>query len=328
MKPILRWTLIVLGVLVILASITIYLVIINLNDIVRRGVEIGGTYALGVETTLQEVDLRPLRGSIALKGLRVANPEGFSDDHFMLLQNISINADINTLTTNDILIYDLTIDGLDVNLEIRDDQNNYDVILANLKKLKGDQTAEDQSEPAPPAPEESPKRTLAANTITIQNLEADADVKLGGSQQRTVHVKVPPIELKDFRTDEGKGPVVSQLSGVITRVVLTAIAKQGHELLPAAALGTLEEGLGALGDVSVFTIKGVGTVGKGVLNLGKDAVEGAGKVGKDAVEGVGNMGKGAVKGVGDVGKGIGNLITGKKKEKPEQEQNDDTPNEE
>ena len=47
------------------------------NKVARVAVEKGGTYALGVQTTLNDASIGVLSGRFGMSGLRVANAQGF-----------------------------------------------------------------------------------------------------------------------------------------------------------------------------------------------------------------------------------------------------------
>ena len=76
------WLVIILVVLLAAGLIAAFFYI---DSIAKQAVERGGTYALGVNTTLRKADVEVFSGAVTLNGLRVANPEGFAADHFLRL---------------------------------------------------------------------------------------------------------------------------------------------------------------------------------------------------------------------------------------------------
>lgn len=65
------------AVVVLLVVVVVALFLFS-EGILRKGIEVAGTGALGVETKLQKVDLSLLGGSFAMNGLSIGNPKGFS----------------------------------------------------------------------------------------------------------------------------------------------------------------------------------------------------------------------------------------------------------
>ncbi|WP_428387720.1 AsmA family protein [Mucisphaera sp.] len=292
MKPAIRWTLGIVAGIFGLIVIALLILFFNLNTALKHAVEQGGTYALGVETTIDSVNLDIFAGELTLTNLNVANPEGFSEKPFMNLQHAQVKVDTSTLTSDLVQVGLLAIDGFDVSLEIRDEQNNYDVILANLERFSSGDTAQ---------PAEPSTQAIAVDKIDIRNVKADADVKLTGSQQRTVQVNLPPIVLTDFRSDADQGPMIGQLTGVITRAILSAVLRQGADLLPAIALGSLEEGLDSVGDASKAAVKGLGDAGKAAVQEVLSGGEGA----RGTLDNIGDNLENAGR---DVGNAVGNLF--------------------
>ena len=71
-----RRTLWIIAAVAVAAPIVVILVVLlKLDAIVRKGVEVGGSSLLHVRTQLQGASVSLLGGKVSLKGLDVANPE-------------------------------------------------------------------------------------------------------------------------------------------------------------------------------------------------------------------------------------------------------------
>jgi hypothetical protein len=62
----------------ILAVLVLLLVVawLSLDYIAKAGIEAGGTYAMGVKTTVDSVNLGLISGQAKVNGLTIGNPEG------------------------------------------------------------------------------------------------------------------------------------------------------------------------------------------------------------------------------------------------------------
>lgn len=75
-------------VLVLVIGFVVY-VMMNLNSLVKDGIETIGPEVLGVAVTVDSVDLALLEGRGSLSGLRIANPEGYDTPYAFELDQVS-----------------------------------------------------------------------------------------------------------------------------------------------------------------------------------------------------------------------------------------------
>ena len=79
MKKLLR-ILIVLVVLVVVAAVV---AVFAIDSLAKSGLETAASYALDVDTTVEDLSLSLIGGRLEMDGLRIANPPGFSSEHLM-----------------------------------------------------------------------------------------------------------------------------------------------------------------------------------------------------------------------------------------------------
>jgi hypothetical protein len=283
------------GVLILIIAGVIIL-ILSINHVARRGVEAGGSYALGVPTTLKGATIGILGGTVQLNGLHVANAPGFPNDHFLTLGDAKVAVKLNTLMSDTIYIPELTLDTIDVALEKNQGKANYDVILGNLQKLSG--PPDTTKPPQPPAPKEAGKK-LVIHQLTIRKVNVHADlIGAPGVLGKVTKVNVPIGEIK--LTDVGgggqggvggSGVTIGELSGLVVQAVLSAAVETGG--LPGEFVGDLKGHISKLGDLAGGAGKLVATqAGATVKVLGEQAGKIGEQVGGSVKEGVGKLGEG------------------------------------
>jgi hypothetical protein len=227
----------VVALVVVVAAGVVYL---TLNGIVRFGVERGGTIALGVETEVDSVDVRPLRGRFGLSGLSVANPEGFRSTHFLKLDEGNVRVAVGTLRSDELVMTLVSLSGIELSLEGGTKGTNYGAILDNLAQL-GEGGATGEAEPG--------GQTLRIRELVIEDVSAHAEMNIGGRVTK-VDLRIPDVRLKNLSSSSSAGGIGAQMAGVITTALLRAVAKEGSGL-PAG----LERGLrGGLGNVSDYAV--------------------------------------------------------------------------
>ena len=123
----------VLLVLLVLATIAVALYI---DTIAKTAIERGATYALGVKTTLGSADVGLLSGTFSMGDLTVANPAGFKSPYFTHLGEGDVKVALKTLRQETVELPTLTLTNLDIHLEKKEGEANYDVILENLSRFE------------------------------------------------------------------------------------------------------------------------------------------------------------------------------------------------
>ena len=261
MKKLLVRLVLAVVVLVVVAGVVGYL---WLDTIAKEAVQRGGTYAMGVDTTVDKVSLRPFAGQLQMQGLNVANPKGFNGAHLMQTGTFELELVPSSLMDKTIVLKKFELDGLDMYIDQQMPRSNISVIMDNLKKL-GDEKPKDQK------PSEG--KNYRVDLITIRNVVAHVKVLVGPE----LTIKIPEIQLKNVTGDNAAGVALPVLVARILPAIVAAVLESGKGVLPP------ELALALRGDVSALTaqlggqaqqmVKGVqGEIGKTVGSvLGKDA---------------------------------------------------------
>jgi hypothetical protein len=274
--------------LVILLAIAAAVAFAYVDRIAKEGIERGGTYALGVQTTVGGADVGILGGTFGMNDLKVANVAGFPASHFLTLGDASVAVSLNTLRENTVVLPHLKLDEIDVHLEKKDGATNYNTILENLKKV----SSGGEDKPAPqPAPGEEKK--FIVNDLSITKVTVHVDLMEAGSAGaaivplQKITIPIQEIKLQNVgKTGEGvagSGVTISQLTNIIVQAVIAAAVENGGGVIPGEILNDLKGKLASLGDLSKLDVKVLGDVKATVEELGKSA-EDVKKKAEEAVE--------------------------------------------
>jgi hypothetical protein len=282
----------ILAVLIVLLVIAGVVAFLMLDTLAASAIRKGGTYALGVETTVDGVDLH-LGSEVqaGLSGLAVKNPEGFDAEHFLRLQSGSLRFPASGLFADLVTVPELALTGIEVDLQRKGGQTNYGVLLDNLAKLGGG-----GQEPAPEQVPPGGGKRFRIDRIVLKDIKADIDLlPLGGvvggvaGDATRVSVAIPQIEIEDVGSDMS----TAQIFSLVIRTLLTAVVQNAGGLLPADMLQELSARLGELGKVP-FQLSG------DVTKLGTEALESGVKQVGEELEKVGGAAGEAIKGVGGI----------------------------
>ncbi len=228
MKKLLFRLVLAVVVLVLVAGIVGYL---WLDTIAKEAVQRGGTYAMGVETTVDTVSLQPFGGRMQMDKLKVANPKGFNGPHLMESGKFDVQVDPGSLMGDTVVVNKFELDGLDLYIDQQMPKSNISVIMDNLKKLGGDE---------PEDKEASEGTKFKVDVITIRNVVAHVKVLIGPE----VTIKIPEIQMKNVTGDNAAGVALPVLVARILPAVLAAVLESGKGILPADLANILQ------GDVS------------------------------------------------------------------------------
>jgi hypothetical protein len=70
------------------------------GHLLKAGIEIGGTKALGVAVKVSDAQLSILKGVITIKNLVVKNPPGYANKELLILGRGVIGVDVRTLLSD------------------------------------------------------------------------------------------------------------------------------------------------------------------------------------------------------------------------------------
>lgn len=211
-------------VLVIVALAAAYFV---RNQLVKKAVEEGSEYALGVETNLSSASLNIGGGSLRLNRLEIRNPEGFEAKNFMTLRRGIIDVDAGSVLDEEVRIDSLIIEGVNLELEQIDRKGNYKVLLDHIKQLNMSSSGESQK--------------FRIGLIALRDIEVTGSLSLLGKKNEKTF-KIDNISLRNIGS--GKGATISQVTATIVKTLISRALAAGSGQLPGgfgANLGELKE---------------------------------------------------------------------------------------
>ncbi len=289
MKKLLKIVAALTAVFIVLITGLVFVFSFSIDSAAKTVIEEGGTYALGVETTLDSADVQILKGAFSMKGLTVANPEGF-DAEFVTLGNGHVEVDYESLQSDVVELPLLTISDLNMTLYKNKDGANYKIILENLKKLQSD----NEGEVDPPSGDE---KKMVIRKLLIENIKVDLELLPLGGNLAKANIPIERIELQNVGS--GGDPIdVGQLIAIVIKSTLKAVAENAGNLPGdfANMLGDLSIDLDQLGAIGEEGAKILVDAGEGLKDIGGDLSEEA----KKATEGLEDLGKDLSDNVKDV----------------------------
>jgi hypothetical protein len=200
--------------LALLAVVVITLIIIGvfMDRIVKRAVEIYGPQMTQTSVTVDTVHLSLLTGSAKVKGLVVGNPRGYASPQSIAVGTIAVGINPATVFSKKVVFRSIRVESPEITFEGGLGGNNLGQILDNVDSSS--KNGGTLSTNAAAQPESEKKFEVDDVTITGTKVQV---VLTGVSEQQTI--SLPDIHLTDLGAND-EGITASDL----TRRILSAIS--------------------------------------------------------------------------------------------------------
>ena len=259
----------------------------------------------GTPFKVAKIHINPFTGSLRVKDFHLGNPQGYDVEDAVSVQEF--NVDVAPLSLLGSKIHVKNIDIIDpyVSYIGNNGTNNFDAILANVKKNLDIKEKDDADEA---------KKEKDGKKIVIDRFHIEG-VKFKMGIMPTIPIPVP-ITLTDLGKEDSEnkkadGLTMKEMGTVISSKISGALSKAGGGVMNLFS-GDAAKGLGdAAKSVGDGASKAAGTVTDAVKNVGSGAADAAGK----AVDMAGDAAKSVGEGAKNLLKGAGNLFGGGDKDK-------------
>jgi len=216
----------VIAVLIVITGLFLYLYN-NVDSIVKNGIERYGTDVCGTKVSVGSVDISLKSGRGTIRGLRVANPDGYSHDSVVELGDAIVAIDIGSINRDPIVITEIRGKSPLVSAEVDEK------LATNIGKIRG-HVQQYQARAAKPAGKQDAgfEKRIAIRSFVIElgTLKADA-TRVGREKGQW---EMPPIELSNLGGERGVRP--EAIAKVISVALFTRAEQVAAEHVKAAAV--------------------------------------------------------------------------------------------
>lgn len=156
----------------------------NIDTIIKEQAEEHVPLVTGTSFQLEEIKTKFAEGSFEFYDLTLGNPKGFPEGHSLRIDSALVQLDIDSLSSEKIIVKSFILNGLDVVLIKRSgEKNNLEVILDNVKSsLEREKLGESGEESAPKEGRKSEELRLQVDLFEINRghllIRADEGVPL------------------------------------------------------------------------------------------------------------------------------------------------------
>ncbi len=240
----------------ILATGFALLTYVYFDQLIRRGVEAAGSAALGTSVTVESASLSPITGRGSIRGLNIANLEGYEAPYAIALGSLDFAVSLPSLLSDVIEITRIEVTDARVNYETRIVTDNLRELLANLP-----------SATAAPVVEASPDATPGKRVIIRELLIRNPEVTLY-TQLARAPIPLPDLRLQDIGQEQEAATVpeaARDILAALSSAILTAGIPDMRTVLDSTGQ-QLRDGASAVGDAVGGAVQSLGSGLRGLFN--------------------------------------------------------------
>ena len=234
--------LVVLIVVIVLVAAVVVFHLFS-GQIIKSGVKTAASNALKVGVDINDISLSILGGSVAIDGLIINNPPGYTYKNLLELNKTDIAVNIRSLMQDTVHIKEIKLDGMDLVIEQKGFSNNLQEIIKGLPSAK-----DQQGQPAA-------GKKLVIDDLEITNIRVKVKLITG-----TVPLNLAPIKMTNLGGDNKLD--MAKLTAKIMVAITQGIVQQGAGVLP----GDMLKGMNS-------TLSEVTNIGKAAIEEGKKVIE-------------------------------------------------------
>ena len=240
----------ILILILVLIIVAIAMVALNLDAIVKKGVETVGPQITKVSVKLDEVHIGLLTSSIKIKGLVVGNPDGYRAPDAINASTIAVGGDPFSIMSDKIVVRSIKVEAPEITFEGGLSGNNLSKIMDNVNGTPQTGLVITNSVKQPKS-----SKKIEVDDLLITGAKVHAIVTDAGGKEITL--TLPDIHL----TDLGKGNnglTPTELTRAVLKAIISATVKavtgelthlsdKGAELLKDnSSVNQIKKGTGGL----------------------------------------------------------------------------------
>ncbi|WP_103664251.1 DUF748 domain-containing protein [Gracilimonas amylolytica] len=187
--------------------LTLLLITFSVDRVVKTGIEESGSELLQTEVAVDKVSISVFGGSGTIEGLTIKNPESFSDESALFIQNASIKVDLGSLLSDQVIVNEIIINSPEILFE-------QEGVGINLKRLS------DNMDAASGEPSESSETKLVVEHLRIS--EGKIVVNSSLNRDGSTEVSLSDITVNDIGRD-GNNTVKQSVEEILRPLFQKAI---------------------------------------------------------------------------------------------------------
>ena len=217
-------------VIIIVVAGVLFFVFNSLDSLVEAAIEKYGSEVTQTAVRVNKVQITLKEGEASIAGLRVANPEGFSEPNAFTLGQISARINVNSVTEQTIVIDEVRIDAPAIFYEInKAGKANLNILKQNVAAATQANKPEQVKADEPEKPDAAGETKLVIRRFILDSGSVKATImSLNG---KIMESALPRLELTNVGGSNGATgeQLAAQITEQIIELALSAVARMGAE---------------------------------------------------------------------------------------------------
>lgn len=212
--------------LIVLVIIALGVGVYYLDSIAKKAIEFGGTEALGLTTSLEEIDIALLEGRTSLKNLNIANVEGFGADNLMQLGSGTVAINLQSLTEDIVIIPEISFSDLALNIEQKDRTSNVGTLMQRLNaapRAKGPQ----DTKPTVQKGSETASKQFIIERVVLNKIRVNAKISALNNVITDTNITIPSIRLNNIGKSTDGLPMQEMIRELVSAILNASIKDSG-----------------------------------------------------------------------------------------------------
>ncbi len=212
--------------IIVLVIISLGVGVYYLDTIAKKAIEFGGTEALGLTTSLGEIDIALLDGRTSLKNLHIANVEGFDADSLMRLGSGTIAVNLQSLTEKTVIIPEISFSDLTLNIEQKERTSNVGILLQHLNAATPTKAPQEQKTTAQQDSEAAARRFIIERVV-LNKIRVNAKISALNNVITDTSITIPSIRLTNIGKSADGLPMQEIIRELVSAILHTSIKSSG-----------------------------------------------------------------------------------------------------
>jgi len=226
-----KLVIIALSLVIVIAGVAVYLYN-SLDSIVKTAIEHSGTEITGTKVSVGSVEISLKSGRGTIRGVRVGNPDGFSDENAVELGEITLDLDVASLNRDPIVIEEIRVGAPVVNAEIDEKlATNVGVIRNHVQQHRTS-----AAKPAPGKQDAGFEKHFVIRSFVVEEGVVSGDATRIGAEKS--EYALPPIKLSNVGGERGSRP--EALGKEISAALFARVTQVVGDELKASATDKLK----------------------------------------------------------------------------------------
>lgn len=203
--------------------------------LLASAIEEGGEIALGVDTEVGGAVYSPIKGEFRTRDIVIANPEGYSDNQFLILGQGRLVTNFGAYFKDVVRIRRLEFENLFLSIEQGLDGSNYGTILDHLERTLAEEDRGGASSGS--------SKQFTIDALVCTNVAVHMELTTSAGPLSSLDVTIPEVRLTRVGTAEG-GVSLGRVADQLVRELLRSSIELSGTKAPKEVLEGLERELG------------------------------------------------------------------------------------